>query len=101
MAITLLRRGELITVPPPLKATRFLAAQAGAEVTQQRRRRMVLGEPQSVRAGLEAIAAEYGAQELIVVTITHDHAARRRSYELLAEAFELEHRPPAERAAAA
>jgi alkanesulfonate monooxygenase SsuD/methylene tetrahydromethanopterin reductase-like flavin-dependent oxidoreductase (luciferase family) len=62
---------------------------------------MVLGEPQSVRAGLEAIAAEYGAQELIVVTITHDHAARRRSYELLAEAFELEHRPPAERAAAA
>jgi luciferase family oxidoreductase group 1 len=100
MAITLLRRGELITVPPPQKATRFLAAQAGAEVTQQRRRRMVLGEPQSVRAGLEAIAAEYGAQELIVVTITHDHAARRRSYELLAEAFELEHRSPTERAAA-
>jgi luciferase family oxidoreductase group 1 len=100
MAITLLRRGELITVPPPQKAARFLAAQVGAEVTQQRRRRMVLGEPQSVRAGLEAIAAEYGAQELIVVTITHAHAARRRSYELLAEAFELERRRPAQRAAA-
>jgi hypothetical protein len=24
-----------------------------------------------------------------VVTITHDHAARRRSYELLAQAFDL------------
>jgi hypothetical protein len=30
---------------------------------------------------------------VIVVTITHDHAARRRSYELLAEAFDLEPRP--------
>ena len=26
---------------------------------------------------------------MIVVTITHDHAARRRSYELIAEAFGL------------
>ena len=39
--------------------------------------------------GIEAVAAEYGAQEVIVVTITHDHEARRRSYELLADAFEL------------
>jgi hypothetical protein len=27
-----------------------------------------------------------------VVTITHDHGARRRSYELLAEVMELERR---------
>jgi hypothetical protein len=26
---------------------------------------------------------------VMVVTITHDHAARRRSYELIAEAFGL------------
>jgi hypothetical protein len=25
----------------------------------------------------------------MIVTITHEHAARRRSYELIAEAFEL------------
>jgi hypothetical protein len=42
-----------------------------------------------VRAGLEEVATEYGADEVLVVTITHDHAARRRSYELLAGAFEL------------
>jgi hypothetical protein len=29
---------------------------------------------------------------VIVVTITHDHAARRRSYELIAELMELEPR---------
>jgi hypothetical protein len=42
-----------------------------------------------VRAGLEAAAHEYGTDEVIVVTITHDHEARRRSYELIADAFAL------------
>ncbi len=42
-----------------------------------------------MRAGIEAVAGEYGAEEVIVVTITYDHAARRRSYELIANAFEL------------
>ncbi len=36
-------------------------------------------------AGIEELAEAYGAEEVIVVTITHDHQARRRSYELLAE----------------
>ena len=40
-----------------------------------------------MRAGIEAVAADYAAEEVIVVTITHDHGARRRSYELIAEAF--------------
>ena len=53
-------------------------------------RRVVVGSPEVVRAGLERVAAEYGADEAIVVTITHDHEARRRSYELLAEAFGLD-----------
>jgi len=42
-----------------------------------------------VRQGIEAVAAEYGADEVMVLTIAHDHAARRRSYELIAEAFGL------------
>ena len=50
---------------------------------------MLLGTAAEVRVALEDVAAGYGASELIVVTITHDHAHRRRSYELLAEAFEL------------
>jgi alkanesulfonate monooxygenase SsuD/methylene tetrahydromethanopterin reductase-like flavin-dependent oxidoreductase (luciferase family) len=49
----------------------------------------VLGSPETVRAGLETIAGEYGADEVIVVTITHSHAARTRSYELIAQAFGL------------
>jgi hypothetical protein len=42
-----------------------------------------------VREQVEALARDYGADEVMAVTITYDHAARRRSYELLAEAFGL------------
>jgi hypothetical protein len=49
----------------------------------------VIGDPDQVRAGVEEVAHAYGAGEVIAVTITYDHEARRRSYELLAEAFGL------------
>jgi alkanesulfonate monooxygenase SsuD/methylene tetrahydromethanopterin reductase-like flavin-dependent oxidoreductase (luciferase family) len=51
---------------------------------------MTVGTGEVVRNGLEAIAREYGAEELMIVTITHSHEARKRSYELVAEAFALE-----------
>jgi fructose-1-phosphate kinase PfkB-like protein len=35
------------------------------------------------------VAREYGAEEVMVVTITHAHAARMHSYELIAQAFAL------------
>jgi luciferase family oxidoreductase group 1 len=49
----------------------------------------VEGSPERVRAGLEELAAEYGVDELLLVTVTHDYAHRLHSYELLAEAFYL------------
>jgi alkanesulfonate monooxygenase SsuD/methylene tetrahydromethanopterin reductase-like flavin-dependent oxidoreductase (luciferase family) len=52
-------------------------------------RRGIIGSPATVREGIERLAADYGADEVMVVTITHDHGARRRSYELLAGEFEL------------
>jgi luciferase family oxidoreductase group 1 len=90
-----LRRGELIAVPPPDEAERELAAAGGEALMRAHRRRAVLGTGEQVRAELERVAGEYGAREVIVVTITYDHAVRRRSYELLAEAFELAPREPA------
>ena len=50
-----------------------------------------------VRSGSEQGAEVCRADEVNVVTNTHDHQARRRSYELIAEAFELA--PAARRAA--
>jgi hypothetical protein len=42
-----------------------------------------------VRERLEQMAGALNIQELVVNTITWDHAARLRSYELLAREFEL------------
>jgi luciferase family oxidoreductase group 1 len=87
MAITLLRRGQLIPVPSVEKALAFF--EQPGESVEAGSRRVIVGTPARVCEGLEAVAAEYGAEEVLLVTITHDHAARRRSYELIAEAFEL------------
>jgi luciferase family oxidoreductase group 1 len=88
MARRMLHLGRPIAVPPVEKALRFLEREGEADPPRDRRRTIV-GSPETVRPQLEALAAEYGATEVIVVTITHDHAVRRRSYELLAEAFGL------------
>ncbi|HWN15626.1 MAG TPA: LLM class flavin-dependent oxidoreductase, partial [Candidatus Dormibacteraeota bacterium] len=56
---------------------------------QHAARRSVVGTPEQVRERLLAMVTDYQADELIVVTITHDFKARLRSYELLAEAFDL------------
>ena len=86
MAMAMLRRGRLIPIPPVDQALRFLKSQ---NEDLRSARRVTAGTPEQVRAGLETLAQQYGADEVIVVTITHDHAARRRSYELLADAFGL------------
>ena len=91
-AFVKLRRGELVAVPPPEQAVRELAAHERSGIRDGHRRRAVVGTAEAVRTELERVARDYGAREVIVVTITHDHAMRRRSYELLAEAFELEPR---------
>jgi luciferase family oxidoreductase group 1 len=90
MTLRLLHQGRLIPVPPVEKALRFLESQEAAAPAPGglvRNRRGVIGDPATVRAGLEEVAREYGASEVMVVSITHDHGARRRSYELIAEAF--------------
>jgi luciferase family oxidoreductase group 1 len=90
MALSLLRTtGKMIPVPTVETATRFLEDPAGS-LPIARRRRMTVGTGEVVRNGLEEIAREYGAEELMIVTITHSHEARKRSYELVAEAFALE-----------
>jgi luciferase family oxidoreductase group 1 len=88
MTLRLLRRGRLIPVPPPDEALAFLERD-GASGRSAEQRRGIVGTPDVVRERIEAVAAEYRADEVVVLTITYDHAARRRSYELIAEAFGL------------
>jgi alkanesulfonate monooxygenase SsuD/methylene tetrahydromethanopterin reductase-like flavin-dependent oxidoreductase (luciferase family) len=87
--MAMLRQNRPIPVPPPEKALRYLAQNPAPGG-----RRRIVGSPQTVRPGIEVVASAYGAEEVIVVTITYDHAARRRSYELIAEAFGLAEAQP-------
>jgi luciferase family oxidoreductase group 1 len=94
MAMRLFLSGTLIPVPPVETALKFLAEPRDERLFNRQRRR-ISGSPEKVRRDIEAVAAEYGADEVMVVTITHEHAARRNSYELIAEAFGLTaERPP-------
>jgi luciferase family oxidoreductase group 1 len=87
MSFTLLRRNELIPIPPPEKALAFFAREGKPPVSAVPGRRAIIGSPETVRTGIEMLASEYAADEVIAVTITYDHAARRRSYELIADAM--------------
>ena len=89
MTMTLLRRNQLIPVPAPEKALAFLAAEGRPLNGGIPGRRAIIGSPQKVRAEIEELASQYQADEVIVVTITFYHQARRRSYELVAEAMGL------------
>ncbi len=48
--------------------------------------RSIVGSPATVRAGLDALIGETGADELMIVTDVFDHERRLRSIELIAEA---------------
>jgi alkanesulfonate monooxygenase SsuD/methylene tetrahydromethanopterin reductase-like flavin-dependent oxidoreductase (luciferase family) len=58
------------------------------------RSRSIVGTPEQVRDRLLDLGGQAGADEFVVLTITHDFAARVRSYELLAEVFGLTPRTP-------
>jgi luciferase family oxidoreductase group 1 len=77
------RRGKL---PPPIDDIESFWTPPEQERASAMLRRSFVGSPETVRAGLDAFVAETGADEVIVATAVHDHAARLRSYELLAAA---------------
>ena len=87
MMMLMLYRGRPIPVPPVEKAEEFLAQEGMPMDKLPAGRRIITGDPASVRRDIEAVAAEYNAEEVFVVNIMFDHAARRRSYELIAEEF--------------
>jgi luciferase family oxidoreductase group 1 len=89
MMMTLLFRGRLIPVPTVERARQFLEEEKVPVEMLTAGRRFITGSPERVRASVESLARDYGAQEVFLVNILHSHAARRRSYELIAEEFGL------------
>ncbi|GAA4303542.1 LLM class flavin-dependent oxidoreductase [Compostibacter hankyongensis] len=53
------------------------------------RKRMVFGTPEQVKQQIQCLADSFDADEFVIATITDDFGDRLRSYELLAEAFDI------------
>lgn len=84
-----IEKGIRAGVPPYEDAAAQDYTEAERVRIQYNRQRVVAGTPEQVKVKLTAMAAAYDVDELIIVTITHDFADRLRSYELLAQVFEL------------
>lgn len=84
-----LDQGIMGSFPSVEEATSYpytAAERARIKVNQQRQ---VVGSPDRVKARLLELCQDYGVDELLVLTICFDFEARCRSYELLANAFDL------------
>lgn len=81
-----IRSGEgAIPFPTPDEARAHRWSDADRELVADRTETQFVGSPGSVADQLEVLRDATGADELLITTITHDHADRVRSYELLAE----------------
>jgi luciferase family oxidoreductase group 1 len=89
-----------LSQPPIDDIDSFWSPQEKAQAMQMLARSIV-GSPQTVRTGLQALVAETRADELMIVSDVYDHGARLRSYELIAEAAaDLTSRPASSAVAA-
>jgi len=81
-----LRRGQLGPLPPPIDPDRFDAQLAPIERVQldHTLSSAIVGSAETVRRGLDAFISRTSPDELIVTGQIFDHAARLRSYEILA-----------------
>jgi alkanesulfonate monooxygenase SsuD/methylene tetrahydromethanopterin reductase-like flavin-dependent oxidoreductase (luciferase family) len=81
-----IRRGEgAIEFPTPEEAARHRWNDEDRVLVADRVESQFVGSPETVAAGLERLQGATCADELVITTITHDHADRVRSYELLAK----------------
>jgi luciferase family oxidoreductase group 1 len=76
-----------LPLPAPPRALAALGrAPAPVTVEPGNWPRHLSGSPERIRGQLEAITAQTGADELMICDLIGDHAARLRSYQLLAQA---------------
>jgi alkanesulfonate monooxygenase SsuD/methylene tetrahydromethanopterin reductase-like flavin-dependent oxidoreductase (luciferase family) len=79
-----MHRGRRGPLPRPVASMEGLWNDVERAGVEQMLAVSAIGAPQTVRAALERIIAATQADELIVATAVFEHAARLRSYELLA-----------------
>ena len=80
-----LRRGRPSALPPPVNSTEGLWSPMEAAGLAHSLRYAIVGSPEMVERGLAAFIREHEADEIMVTAQMFDHAARLRSFAIVAE----------------
>jgi luciferase family oxidoreductase group 1 len=86
-------KGEYLPLASPEEAQAYPYTPMDRERIRRNRDRLFVGSPASVRERLMPLVQEARADEVMITSFIYEHAARKRSYELLAHAFGLQPAP--------
>jgi luciferase family oxidoreductase group 1 len=84
-----LRQGRPQQLPTPEEAAEYVFSPSEREIVRSWTAPLIVGDPDTARAELEALARRTGVDELMITTMVHGAADRLRSYEMLAEAWNV------------
>ena len=82
-------KGEYLPLESPEAAAAYPYTAMDRERIVRQRARLAIGSARTVKDRLLDLAESTRADEIMITTMIYDHAARRHSYELLAEEFAL------------
>lgn len=84
-----LRTGRPGLIPTPDEAAAYEFSEMEREFVDSWLKNVIHGTPDQVRAGLDDLQKRTGADELMITANAHSGEARLRSYELIADAYDL------------
>ena len=83
-------KGEYLPLASPEEAAAYPFTDADRRHVNRNRARVFVGSPDTVRARLMPLVEASKADEVMITSAIYDHAARKHSYELMAQAFGLD-----------
>jgi alkanesulfonate monooxygenase SsuD/methylene tetrahydromethanopterin reductase-like flavin-dependent oxidoreductase (luciferase family) len=84
-----MRSGNPGQLPSPDEAMAYTYTPAERRLADAYRSMQIVGDPRTVRERIEEVAEHTAADEVMVTTNVYDQRERLRSYERLAEVFDL------------
>jgi luciferase family oxidoreductase group 1 len=82
-------KGDYLPLASPEEALAYPYTAAERDAVRRNRVRLLVGNPTTVKERLLELVAATRADEAMITTMIYDHAARRHSYGLVAQAFAL------------
>lgn len=76
-------------IPSKQEAAAYEFSEEEAERVEKMKDKMIIGNPEQVSSKLKKLQEEYAADELMIVTITHDIEDKLTSYRLIREALDV------------